>query len=103
MLTSLIFRCPTFPNLPSECHLEVDPNDQCCQKPKCTFSGTPQPVVPVFPPSTSGQSVVEPPKPGDLYQGTQTVISIFTGSGSVGNIPTADPNIHGGIGEQQPF
>ncbi|XP_060570089.1 uncharacterized protein LOC132728460 isoform X2 [Ruditapes philippinarum] len=92
-------KCPEFPTLPAECHLEVDASDPCCQRPKCTFTGTPTPVIPVYKPSTTGHNVVAPPKPGELFQGTQTIVAVITLPGNNPNPPTADPSAHpGGIG-----
>lgn len=33
----LNFRCPTYSNLPSICHLEQQPG-QCCKTPKCEYN-----------------------------------------------------------------
>ncbi|KAK3591361.1 hypothetical protein CHS0354_040323 [Potamilus streckersoni] len=92
-------KCPVFPNLPAECHLEADPNQPCCKIPKCSFSGAPIPVYPVYHPSMTGHSEVRPPSPSDLYNGTQNIIDyVITVPASTPAPPTAGTGGIGGIG-----
>ena len=44
-------RCPSYPAVPPNCHMETDPKDFCCQRLVCNFDKpvtipTPAPLLP---------------------------------------------------------
>lgn len=60
-----LFRCPSYPPLPSNCTLTTDPQDSCCQIPVCTG---PTGTVVGMPGTISGSN---PPTNNNPYTGTK--------------------------------
>lgn len=99
------FRCPSYAQIPTSCHMEADPNDPCCRKPVCHYdpiTGHTYIPIPAFAPAVTGKGVVEPPTSSDLLNNTQytaTVALFQTGFTPVP--PTVQSNITGGIGRSR--
>lgn len=69
----VIFRCPEYPSIPTECTMVTDPSDSCCQVPECHFTpqtgeitgtGTPYVVPTQIPGVIVGQANTPAPTPG---------------------------------------
>lgn len=61
----LLFRCPSYNNVPSNCKMITDPNDNCCLVPQCNVFTTPSPVIfqPGTGPTVNGQNPSTTPAP----------------------------------------
>ena len=83
----LISRCPTFQNLPRECHMQDNPKDPCCQQPACVPSANGSLSSVPVPSYGKGFTGYGPPRTPVI--GTGGTGGGFTGNGSV----TVNPNI----------
>ena len=64
-MSILIFRCPTYNELPPECHLEPSSKDPlCCKEPKCVFTPSTN--------QTTGFVPMPTPPPGVITGGAAT-------------------------------
>ncbi|OWF53570.1 Cartilage matrix protein [Mizuhopecten yessoensis] len=95
-------KCPMYKNLPSSCPMQTDPNDPCCQAPKCRYdpiTGSTFIPIPAFQPAVQYHGLVRPPTVGELYNQMEYTGSVLIfGTNLTPAPPTQRANTTGGIG-----
>ena len=88
------FRCPKYTNTSPTCVMTTDPNDPCCQAPKCTYDANlgrvPQPL-PTFGKSSLSYSVVSPLTGMSLQTGHGRTLIPLLNTAFTPAPPTVDP------------